>query len=104
MRTSSPFAKLFAPVALLAALACSLPCRAKAQESLDVQSYWFGFLLGSSVTICELYRNGQISKELAREWLSEALGDDDEIPAASIAKARAALLDGSKYKNCPLSR
>lgn len=95
---------LSAPVALLATVTFCLPCSAKAQEGLDVQSYWFGFLLGSSVTVCELYRNGQISKELAREWLSEALGDDDEIPAVSIAKVKAALLDDTKYKDCPLPR
>jgi hypothetical protein len=92
------------PVVLLAALAFSWPSAARTQEALDVQSYWFGFLLGSAVTVCELYRNGQINKELAKEWLSEALGADDEIPAVSIARAKAALVDDAQYKACPLPR
>lgn len=111
-RTRRPFAasnllttaltKALAPAfaTLLGASLVALPA-ARAQE-WDKQSYWFGFLLGSGTTVCELLDAGLLTANDARDWLGTLLKPDPDIPEAALRTALATLRDNEKQ--CPLPR
>jgi len=86
-------------LAVLTAGLAGLPLGARAQE-WDKQSYWFGFLLGSGTTVCELLNAGLLTENDAREWLNTLLRIDPDIPAVSLRTAKATLRDNEKQ--CPL--
>jgi hypothetical protein len=86
-------------LALLTAGLAGLPLGVRAQE-WDKQSYWFGFLLGSGTTVCELLDAGLLTENDAREWLRTLLRIDPDIPAVSLRTAKQSLRDNEKQ--CPL--
>lgn len=96
---ASALAPVFAT--LLGAGLAALPPAARAQE-WDKQSYWFGFLLGSGTTVCELLDAGLLTANDARDWLGTLLKPDPDIPAVSLRTALATLRDTEKQ--CPLPR
>ena len=83
---------------LTAGLATLLP-GARAQD-MEKQSFWFGFLLGSGTTVCELLEAGLLSQNDARDWLRSLFQPDPDIPAVSLSTARSSLMEGETQ--CPL--
>jgi len=88
-------------VAVFTAGLAGLPLGAHA-EDWDKQSYWFGFLLGSGTTVCELLEAGLLTRNDARDWLNTLLKSDPDVPAVALRTARAALLENES--KCPLPR
>jgi hypothetical protein len=76
------------------------PQAVRAQDDWDKQSYWFGFLLGSGTTVCELLKAGLLTRNDARDWLQTLLQNDQDIPAVSLRTARSTLAESEKQ--CPL--
>lgn len=70
------------------------PARADSEES-----YWFGFTLGSGMTICELLHARILSPDLTREFL-KGVRSRDSIPA--VAKTAAFVELEKLYPQCPL--
>lgn len=87
-------------LALLSAGVIAGPQAVRAQDDWDKQSYWFGFLLGSGTTVCELLKAGLLTRNDARDWLQILLQNDPDIPAVSLRTARSTL--GESEKQCPL--
>jgi hypothetical protein len=73
-------------------------------EEWDKQSFWYGFLLGSSTTVCELLENGLLTKNDARDWLQTLFKADPDIPAVSQSSAKAELRGNADFKDCPVPR
>ncbi len=73
-------------------------------SDLDKQSYWFGFLLGSGITVCELYKIGLLTRNDADDWLKELFNTDPDVPRISIRMAKDQLLGDRDYRNCPLPK
>lgn len=97
-RLSQPFAMILGTALLLG----STPS-ARAEE-WDKQSFWYGFLLGSSTTVCELLENGLLTKNDARDWLQTLFKADPDIPAVSQSSAKAELRGNADFKDCPVPR
>ncbi|MFU8885631.1 MAG: hypothetical protein ACNA8O_09265 [Cyanobacteriota bacterium] len=93
---------LFRPALLALALTLTAP-RALASD-LDKQSYWFGFLLGSGITVCELYKIGLLTRSDADDWLKELFKTDPDVPRVSIRKAKDQLAEDRAYRSCPLPK
>jgi hypothetical protein len=88
-------------LAVLTAGLAAVPLGARAQD-WDKQSYWFGFLIGSGTTVCELLKAGLLTQNDARDWLKTLLKQDPDIPAVSLSTARTTLLESEP--RCPLPR
>jgi hypothetical protein len=86
-------------LAVLTAGLVAVPLGARAQD-WDKQSYWFGFLMGSGITVCGLLEGGLLTRNDARDWLKTLLKPDPDIPAVALQTARATLLE--KQPKCPL--
>ena len=78
-----------------------LPLNARAQQ-LDKQSYWYGFYLGITSTVCELHKIGVINENYAKDYLAGAFQSDPDIPAAAQKDALDQI--SKKYKQCPIPR
>ena len=80
-----------------------LPASAKAQE-WDTQSYWYGLMLGSAYTTCELLKLGRLSRDDTKEWLKVLFEKSDKIPDLAVAKAFDTVRGNKQYDYCPLPR
>jgi hypothetical protein len=90
--------------ALLAAAIVATPLSGKAEETWDNQSYWFGFMTGSSATVCELLDLGLLSKKDAREWIVGLFEKNQDVPDVSRQAALEAFAKDESYKSCPVPR
>jgi hypothetical protein len=89
--------------ALVALVLIAMPPRGLASD-LDKQSYWLGFLLGSGITVCELYKNGLLARNDADVFLKELFKPDPDVPRVTIQLAKAQLTGDRDYRDCPVPR
>lgn len=71
---------------------------------MDAQSFWKGFLVGSGTTVCELLKEGLISRQNAKDWLEEILSQRSSVPRVALESAKEAMLDLYVPKGCPVPR
>ncbi|MEB3354753.1 MAG: DUF308 domain-containing protein [Cyanobacteriota bacterium] len=90
-------------LALLISGITALPAGAQAQD-WDKQSFWYGFLLGSGTTVCELLKIGLLSQNDAKDWLQTMFQNDPDIPAVSLKSAREELRSNTDLGKCPVPR
>jgi hypothetical protein len=63
----------------------------------DRDFYWYGIGAGIAITVCELERNGDVSKGFARRFIHDAINSGE---LRKQPKAVEALIDASQFKNC----
>ena len=95
MRTLLVLTKLAALVAYLATAAPS--ARAQQYSARDRDFYWYGIGAGIAITVCELKRNGDVSKGFARRFILDARSNKD---IQKHPKTVEALIDSSRSRNC----
>lgn len=65
--------------------------------SRDRGFYWYGVGAGIAITVCELERNGDLTKGFARPFIRDARSSDD---LRKEPKAVEGLMDASRSNNC----
>ena len=93
-------------LAAIATAILMLPISAKAQinDNFDMQSYTYGYILGSALTTCEWLESGRLSRSEAKDWLTALFGKFDDVPRLAQEKALAYARQNKKYDYCPLPR
>lgn len=68
-------------------------------RSADMDSYWYGFTIGSGATVCELLKGKILNRVVVKDFLN-GLKAGSDIPAGPKARALEEL--SKLYKSCPL--
>lgn len=90
-------------ISLVATSSMLLPLHVRA-DIRDKQSYWYGFLVGSGITVCALLDIGLLSRNDATDWLTEIFKQRSDIPSAAMESAKQHLAEELGPKGCPVPR